>query len=107
MPSQYVPPPKPKFVTSINWLQKIIAGISGSTFLMSAVTLIPFISNLFSPDYLVFLSTLRAYMAATSLVTGCMVGVPQIVKMVGWLAKFYEFYRLFTEANKTRDDENK
>jgi len=99
------PPQRPNFIQTIGMVQKVIAGVCGSTFLMSVISLIPFIASLFSPNYLVFLSQLRMIMAATSLVCGCFIGIPQIIRMVGWLAKFYEFYKLFTEANKNKEQE--
>lgn len=97
------PPTKPNFITTISWIQKVIAGVCGSTFLMAAISLVPFVASFFAPNYLVFLSMLRAIMAGTSLVCGCFVGIPQIIRMVGWLAKFYEFYKVFSEANKRKE----
>lgn len=92
MPPQL--PEKPKLSTQITGIQKILAGISGSMFLMALVTLIPFVANLFAAGPL-FLSTLRMAMAAVSLVFGGLVGIPQIGLFIKWIIDFYEFYRKF------------
>lgn len=89
-------PQKPKFIQNITWFQKLLAGITGTMFLMAWVTMIPFVIQMFSPNYLVALSALRAGMAGLSLVCGCFVGVPQIKGMVNWLVDFYDYYRKFT-----------
>jgi hypothetical protein len=98
-----IPPSKPSFVQRITWVQKILAGITGSMFLMALATMIPWIINMFRPDFLYLLSTLRVAMAGSSLVCGCFVGIPQIKGMIGWLADFYEYYKKFTEFKNKQD----
>jgi len=103
--SKPIPPTKPTFVQHVSVVQKILAGITGSTFLMSLITMIPFVINLFKPDYLYLLSTLRVGFASASLICGCFVGIPQLWNMVGWLVKFYEYYKKFSELNKGKEEE--
>lgn len=95
-----IPPSKPSFVNKVTWVQKLLAGITGSMFLMSLITMIPFVINLFRPDFLNFLSLLRAVMAGTSLICGCFVGIPQIKGMVSWMIEFYQYYQKFTARQK-------
>jgi hypothetical protein len=91
------PPEKPKFFVYITGFQKLLAAISGSMFAMALVTMIPLVETMFKSNIL-FLSNLRMGMAATSLIAGGFVGVPQIINMVKWISEFYDFYRKFKEG---------
>lgn len=99
-------PERPKFITSITWIQKTLAGIAGTSFLMSLLTLVPWIeSSLFSKDAL-FVSELRKWMAGMALITGCFVGVPQIKYLVSYIFDILEFYQKFQDIKvKERDKE--
>jgi hypothetical protein len=98
-------PEKPKFVENITAFQKILAGVSGSCFLVAAITLLPFIESHFftTPAAVAELVLLRLRLAEISLVCAAPVGVPQIWKMLGWLVKFYEFYRDFKKQHPGED----
>lgn len=91
------PPVKPKFIQNITWMQKTLAGICGSMFVMVLITMIPWIENIFKPNNLYLISNLRMYMALASFIVGCFVGIPQIKYMIGWLVDFYDYYKKFKE----------
>lgn len=99
------PPEKPKFVQNITWRQKILAGISGSLFLMAVITLVPWVINSFFSPFLYQLSILRACLAAGSLISGGFVGIPQIKNMIEWLFDFWGYYKQITEMKKDKDKE--
>lgn len=98
------PPERPKFITNITWMQKTIAGIAGSMFLMALVSLIPFIENFFKPDFLYALSLIRASLAGMSLILSGWVGIPQIKYLVGYLFDIVEFYQKFNELKKKKGE---
>lgn len=97
------PPVKPKFVQNITWMQKTLAGISGSMFVMVILTMIPWVVDIFKPNYVYLISNLRMYMALASFGVGCFVGIPQIKYMVGWLVDFYEYYEKFKKFKEKGD----
>lgn len=94
------PPEKPKFISNLTWLQKTLAGISGTMFLMALITLFPWITTAFFKGFEYQLSVIRASLAGCSFIIGAWVGIPQIKYYVGWLFDFLEFYNKFKELKK-------
>jgi hypothetical protein len=97
--SKVQPPERPNFIANLSTFQKAMASVAGSMFAVACITFIPFISRFFEPDFKVFLSYLRAGTAGTSLLCTSIVGVPNILNMLSWLLKFYEFYNKFKQNN--------
>lgn len=93
------PPPKPKFITNITWVQKILAGVAGSNFLIALLTLVPWIGKTFFTHNELLLSNFRMYMALSSFMIAAYVGVPQIISMIQWAFDFYSYAKKFKEVN--------
>lgn len=96
-------PEKPKFVLQITTFQKVLAGVSGSMFVMALATLTPLVKLLFTPRFSDWLDALRATMAVISLFSGGVVGIPQILNMMKFLTEVLEFYKKFTQFQKEQE----
>ncbi len=96
-------PEEPKFVKNITSLQKIMAGVAVTMFLMVWITSFDLVVNIFKPDLVKFLTYLRVGMAMIGIALASCVGYPQLGILLGAALEMYEFYKKMSEIKKDKE----
>lgn len=98
-------PEEPKFVKTATSIQKWLAGIAVSMFIVVVVTGFEFIQNIFKPNFINALLYLRMGIALVGIGITSVVGFEQIKKMMDWLVDSWEFYKKISELKKEKEKE--
>lgn len=98
-------PEQPRFVWRITALQKILAGISVSMFLVLLLTTFHFITDIFQPDFTLALQLFRVVIALLMLSCLSVVGYQQIGRIVSALIEFWDYYKKLTDLKKKQEEE--
>lgn len=95
------PPTEPNFVKNITYVQKILSGVAVTMFLMVWLTGFNFVTEVFKPNFLNVLATMRMVLAVIGIGFTSVVGYPQFGKMLAWAV---ENYGLLQRLKKLKDE---
>lgn len=96
-------PEEPKFIRNATSIQKWLAGIAVSMFIVVYVTGWGWVSDFFKPDFVVALRYLRVGIALFGIGLSSIVGYQQLTKMISWLIDSWEVYRNLLELKRNKD----
>lgn len=100
-------PEEPKFVKNINYLQRILAGIAVTMFLVVWLTGFNFVIDIFKPDFVKALTILRVTIALVAFSISSILGYRQIGFIMKAILEIYGFYQTMLEINKAKKNSKK
>lgn len=96
-------PEEPKFIRNATSIQKWLAGIAVSMFIVVYVTGWDWVSDWFKPDFVTALRYLRVGIAFCGIGLSSIVGYQQLTKMISWLIDSWEVYRNLLELKRNKE----
>lgn len=96
-------PEEPKFVRNINYLQRMLAGIAVTMYLVVWAMGWAFVVDIFKPDYVKALTFTRVGIALFAMVITSILGYQQIGYIMRSILEIWDFYKKMLEMKRDKE----